>query len=180
MCQTGLAVEQIGKSKDGNSNFDHVTLRARTQEDNCTCLVFIKNQSLFSAQMYIEPYERLQSSAPKESECGLELYLDIYQEETLKTDRKMFPIKCTSGQTSRALSFSRNNVLSFTSKVIDGNITRGYCIDIQRGKFIILFRYNYLQLPLLRTYICKILIEVLRLGQSEIYRILCFSIIVDP
>ncbi|VDI78198.1 Hypothetical predicted protein [Mytilus galloprovincialis] len=132
MCQTGLGIEQIGESKDGNLNFDHVTLRARTQLYNCTCLVFIENQSLFGTQMYIEPYERLQSSAPKESECGLELYLDNYQEETLQTGRKMSPLRCTSGQTSRALSFLRNNVLSFISKVIDGNFTRGYCIDIQR------------------------------------------------
>ncbi|CAC5366324.1 unnamed protein product [Mytilus coruscus] len=132
MCQAGLAVEQIGESKQGNENLNHVTLRARTQEDNCTCLVFIENQSLSGFLMYIEPYGALQSSAPKEFECGLELYLDFYQEETLQPDRNFVPIKCASGQLSRSLTFLRNSVLSFTSKVSSGNFTRGYCIDIQR------------------------------------------------
>lgn len=136
MCQTGLAIEQIGESQYGTKIYDHVTLRARTQEDNCTCLVFIENQSLDRFQMYFEPYDTLPSSAPKEAECGLELYLDVYQIESLQQSQIEHPIKCTSGQSVRALSFKRNSVFRFTSNVINGNFTRGYCIDIQRGNFI--------------------------------------------
>lgn len=73
MCQTGLAAEQMGESKYGTAQFDHVTLRARTHEDNCICLVFIENQSLHSYQIYVQPYKKLPSSAPKEQYCGLEL-----------------------------------------------------------------------------------------------------------
>ncbi|CAC5366326.1 unnamed protein product [Mytilus coruscus] len=98
MCQAGLAVEQISESNDGNLKFDHVTLRARKQEDNCICLVFIENQSLNSFQIYIQPYEKLQSSAPKEPKCGMELYLEVYDIETLQQNQITDPIKCTSGQ----------------------------------------------------------------------------------
>ncbi|CAG2215917.1 unnamed protein product [Mytilus edulis] len=45
-------------------------------------------------------------------------------------------IGCPPGQTSRSLSFPRNGVLRFTSNVIGGNLTRGYCIDVQRGKMV--------------------------------------------
>lgn len=138
MCQTGSAEEQIGESKDGHQHFDHVTLRASTQEDNCTCMVFIENQSSITFQMYIEPYQTLPSSAPKESGCGLEQYLEFYYMETVQKDLKMVPIKCTSGQSVRALPLYRNSALIFSSKVINGNFTRGYCIDIQRGNFIII------------------------------------------
>ncbi|CAC5418079.1 unnamed protein product [Mytilus coruscus] len=117
MCQAGLAVEQIVKSKQGNVNLDYVTLRAKTQEDNCTCLVFIENQSWSSFQMYIEPYGTLQSSAPKESECGMELYLEFYYMEKVHTDLNMDPIKCTSGQTARAFSLTRNKRVKIYIKI---------------------------------------------------------------
>ncbi|XP_071136642.1 uncharacterized protein [Mytilus edulis] len=132
MCRASFAIEQIGESKYGNENFDHVTLRASSQENNCTCLVFIENQSLETSQMYIQPYRELNSSAPKEAGCGMELYLDFYKMETLQPNQNMFPIGCTSGQTTRSLVFNKNSVLRFTSTVSTGILTTGYCIDIQR------------------------------------------------
>lgn len=138
MCQTGLAIEQIGESKDGNDNFYHAIIHAMIQEDNCTCLIFIENQSLDSLQMYIESYRNLPSSTPTDSECGMELYLDFYYMETIQPVQKMDPIKCISGQAKRSFALNRNSVLRFTSKLIKGNLNRGYCIDIQRGNFIII------------------------------------------
>ncbi|CAC5418070.1 unnamed protein product [Mytilus coruscus] len=130
MCQDGSAIEQLGADKEGNLNFDHVTLRVRTQKDNCTCLVFVENQSLPSIQMYIQPYLHIPNSAPKEEVCGLELYLDLYQID--KKQHDLPPIKCSSGQLSRSISLLKNSVLRFTSRIVDGNFTRGYCIDVQR------------------------------------------------
>ncbi|XP_052089174.1 uncharacterized protein LOC127725893 [Mytilus californianus] len=132
MCQGGYAIENIGESKDGYVIY-HVTLRVRTQEDNCICLVFVENQSQKNLQTTIEPYMTLNSTSasPKKKECGLELNLELYQMDIKQND--LDKIGCTSGQTSRSLSFPRNGVLRFTSNVIDGNLTRGYCIDVQRG-----------------------------------------------
>ncbi|CAG2229855.1 unnamed protein product [Mytilus edulis] len=45
-------------------------------------------------------------------------------------ESKLDNFGCTSGP--RSLSFPQNGVLRFTSKVIGGNLTRGYCIDVQR------------------------------------------------
>lgn len=92
--------------------------------------------------MVIEPYPMLPISAPKESECGLELYLEFYYMETEQQNLKMNPIQCTSGQLVRALPLCRNSVLIFSSKVINGNFTRRYCIDIQRGNFIIIVLFS--------------------------------------
>ncbi|CAC5418082.1 unnamed protein product [Mytilus coruscus] len=133
MCQSGYAIENIGESKEGDVIY-YVTLRARTQEDNCTCQVFVENQSQVNLQTTIKPYMTLNSTSasPKGEACGLELNLVLYQMNNIQTN--MDNIGCTSGP--RSLSFPKNGVLRFTSKVIGGNLTRGYCIDVQRGHVV--------------------------------------------
>lgn len=127
MCQVGYAIENVSESKEGNA-ISYVTLRALKQEDNCTCLFFFENQSKGNLQTTIKPYST--SSSPTGAACGLELNLFLYQMTNIQT--KLDNIGCTSGP--RSLSFPQNGVLRFTSKVIGGNLTRGYCIDVQRGK----------------------------------------------
>lgn len=137
MCQGGYAIETIGESKDGYDIY-HVTLRVRTQEDNCICLVFVENEGKGNLQTTIEPFMALNSTSAstKKEECGLELNLGVYNMNTKL--HNLDKIGCISGQTSRSLSFPRNGVLRITSNVIRGNLTRGYCIDVQRGELVVL------------------------------------------
>ncbi|CAC5418072.1 unnamed protein product [Mytilus coruscus] len=130
MCISGSAIEDIDVNKDGNENYDSVTLRAKIQKDNCICLVFVENQSLESNQMYIEPYLKLQGSAPSAQECGLDLLFDFYH---MERGQQVIPdIKCNSGKTGSAISLLKSSVMRFTSKKVSGNFTTGYCISIHR------------------------------------------------
>lgn len=142
MCISGSAIENIDVNKDGNENYDRVTLRARIQKDNCTCLIFIENQSLGSNQMYIEPYLKLLGSTPSAQECGLHLLFDFYHIE--RGQQVMIPdIKCNSGKSGSAIPLLKNSVMRFTSQKVSGNFTTGYCINIRRGNLLSVYKNSY-------------------------------------
>ncbi|CAC5418055.1 unnamed protein product [Mytilus coruscus] len=129
MCEIGSAVENID---DGNNNADTVVLSLMENRNNCSCYVNVENMNS-NTILYIKPYNDLPASAPKEQLCGMIIDLfRIYPNQNSQHISET-PIGCNSGQIQRSVTLTReNNKLEFISKIVTGNFTRGYCIQIIR------------------------------------------------
>ncbi|XP_052088232.1 uncharacterized protein LOC127725339 isoform X2 [Mytilus californianus] len=123
MCQTTTSVED---DKDGNANFDSVFLSLTERSHNCSCFLSVKNLKTF-----VNLYIRRLNNLTGQSLCGMEI--EIYQrrrQEFILLNRT--PTRCDSKETTISLSLIRNEYIQFTSRVVDGNFSSGYCIQISR------------------------------------------------
>lgn len=129
MCTDGHAVED---SNDGNDQIDSVVVRVMKQKANCTCRVSLKNiTGGYTVQM--KKYLDLSSSAPLIENCGLAIIVDF--PEVTGIISNLGTIQCTSGTKKRVIGLEQNGVIELKSKIIDGDFTKGYCIQIYRGMF---------------------------------------------
>lgn len=126
MCQGKKTVME--DEQDGSENVDSVFLSLMKQENNCSCNVTVKDLTT-SAKIN---FKRINFS--EQPYCGMEI--DVYQirqneNETVPTND--MPTKCNSTKHTQSLSLIKNEYLRFTSRVVDGNFSTGYCIQIERG-----------------------------------------------
>lgn len=122
MCQSTKVVDE---HEYGNATVDGVFLSLKEQENNCACSVSVKNTNSF-VTLFIK---RL-NNFTEQSLCGMEI--DIYYirpNETVLTTI----INCSSTAHTKVLSLLNNEHLQFTSRVIVGQFSVGYCIQILRG-----------------------------------------------
>ena len=124
MCQQNEAVED---AEYGNDSVDSVVVRIMTHKDNCICLVTIDNQNNNNI-LYIAKYNNLNSAVPTVSNCGLEIDLDYPSRE-----KPIESISCSNTTLPLWFPLVQNGVLNLTSKIIEGNFSSGYCLQISRG-----------------------------------------------
>ena len=128
MCKSSFATEHPDHS--GSYVVDSVALRIMIQQENCICRVTIDNQ-IELLSIGLRKFDGLTSSAPVESECGLAV--DINYIPDMSTRNVIASIECIDNVDFRSISFYQSTVLQFKSRIINGNLTRGYCMMIQRG-----------------------------------------------
>ena len=124
MCKDTTAIED---PHFGSEAVDSEVMRVITQEDNCVCNVTYQNENV---RIVIRKYDKLTQSSPVYYQCGLHLYMELLNQSTLI---QIEPIKCTTGLEPRLFALERGGILQLTSKVTEGEFTRGYCIQISRG-----------------------------------------------
>lgn len=128
MCNSSFAKEKFG---NGAEYLESVVLRAMVDRGGCTCDVTIENY-IIKTGIFIEKYKNMSAVAPENNVCGLALDIKMLNDESVSN-----PIECTHGVDRRRFSIVRNGALRFTSRIIQGNFTRGYCIHIIRGLYTI-------------------------------------------
>lgn len=131
MC-TDDSVEE--DSADGGRVVDSVLLRIAKQQNNCTCHVNLQS-SRTNYTIYMSKYNGLSNSAPELHNCGLAV--DVDYEDTSDTTRSLQSIECTSGTGVRAIDLGGNDLI-LKSRIILGDFTRGYCMQIYRGTLLIM------------------------------------------
>jgi hypothetical protein len=128
MCKSSFANED--NTNNGSFTVDRVVLRIMIQ-DNCVCRVTIDNQ-IGPVSIGLRTYDGLSSSSPEAYGCGLTV--DITHISDMSTGNIIDPIECIDNGTFRSIPLLQNETLQFKSSIINGNFTRGYCMQIQRGK----------------------------------------------
>lgn len=129
MCTADHAVEN---SEDGRNLKDSVIVRVVKQKAHCTCLVSLTNiTGNYSVQM--KRYRGWKNSVPSTPNCGLAIDVDYPEVTGLK--RNVEPIQCTDGSDKREMVLENNGVIELKSRIIGGNFTEGYCMQIFRGMF---------------------------------------------
>lgn len=124
MCQTTARVED---DQDGNIYFDSVFLSLIQQEDNCSCTVSVKNTHSF-VNLFIKRLDNL----TEQPLCGMEI--DIYFVSPQVNDLFYQSLtRCDNKETTISLSILENEYIQFITRVVDGNFSNGYCIQITRG-----------------------------------------------
>ncbi|VDI25836.1 Hypothetical predicted protein [Mytilus galloprovincialis] len=126
MCTTDFATEE---STNGGIKTDSVALRVMTQQNGCTCEVSLQNQ-YNTHVIYMRRYDNLKSAGPEEEACGLAIQI-VYTIPNNVPENKD-SIECTKGINSRSFSLSKNGLLNLRSKIVGGNFSRGYCIQVYR------------------------------------------------
>ncbi|XP_076079169.1 uncharacterized protein LOC143049401 [Mytilus galloprovincialis] len=94
----------------------------------CTCDVYIERH-IVTTELLIEKYKNISGAAPENNLCGLSIDIEMLNDESVSN-----PIECTNGVDRRQFSLVKNGALRFTSRIVQGNFTRGYCIIINRDK----------------------------------------------
>jgi hypothetical protein len=74
----------------------------------------------------------LTASAPEKADCGLAV--DITHIPDMSTGNVLAPIECLVNDTLRHIPLFQKSYLQFTSRIINGDFIRGFCIRIIRGK----------------------------------------------
>ena len=137
MCKTGFVTKD---QQSGSDIVDSVALRILIQQDNCICRVTIDNQ-IQTVYTGLKKYGGLSLSAPQKGECGLAV--DIHYIPNISTGNQTDAIECTKNVDHRNIPLYQNTTLQFKSIIINGTFTRGYCMQIQRGKEALEHPYNY-------------------------------------
>lgn len=125
MCQATTAFEN---DEDGNDNFDSVFFSLTEQDNNCYCNVSLKNIEN-PVNLIINRLNNLTGH----SLCGMEI--DILQVRSQQdiVPLEQIPTRCDSKENTIRLSLVYDEYLSFTSRVVGGIFSVGYCIQIIRG-----------------------------------------------
>ena len=129
MCKSSSATEE---TSSGGSKVESVVLRIMTQQDDCICRVTLDNQQNKLVVVGLRKYDGLQSSAPVTVDCGLAV--DINHIPDMSTGNVIAPIECPVNHTLRHTPLFQKSYLQFTSRIINGDFIRGFCIQIIRGK----------------------------------------------
>ena len=127
MCKSSSATEE---TSSGSFKVDRVVLRIMTQQDSCICRVKKTNQ-ITPISLALSKYGDHAASAPETSECGLAV--DINHIPNICTGTIIDPINCIANVNYRTIPLLQNSTLQFKSRIINGNFTRGYCMQILRG-----------------------------------------------
>lgn len=130
MCTNDFANED---PQNKGTTIDSVALRVMTQQDGCTCEVSLQNQFRVYS-IFVRRYDLLTSAAPELKACGLAIDIDFTSPQHLPGSKAS--IECTQGTNSRSVSLSQNEVLYFKSRIIVGNFSRGYCLQIHRRRYL--------------------------------------------
>lgn len=125
MCQSTTAVED---DQDGNAYFDSVFLSLTEQANNCSCTVSVKNASGF-VNLHIQRLNTLN----EQPLCGMEIDILHVRRPFEFYFLNRSPTRCDSREESIYLTLLGDEYLQFTSRVLDGNFSNGYCIQITRG-----------------------------------------------
>ncbi|CAG2217700.1 unnamed protein product [Mytilus edulis] len=129
MCTTDYATED---NSNGGTTVDSVVLRVMTQQDGCTCEVTLQNQNAKFYTLQMRKYDLAQPAAPDFEECGLAIDIEYIIPNNLEETKE--PVECTKGTADRFISLSKNETLHFRSRIIGGNFSIGYCMQIYRPK----------------------------------------------
>ena len=60
--------------------------------------------------------------------------VDIAHIPEMSTGNVIAPVECRDNVNYRTIPLLQNGTLQFKSRIINGNFTRGYCMQISRGK----------------------------------------------
>lgn len=112
---------------NGGDSLDSVVLRAMIHRGGCTCDIEIENP-IVTTEVFVEKYKKMSAAAPDNNSCGLAIDIEMVNDEPVNN-----PIECTNGVDRRPFFIEKNGVLRFTSRIIPGNFTQGYCVHIVRG-----------------------------------------------
>lgn len=128
MCTTDYATEV---DTNGGTTVDSVALRVMTQQDGCECEVTLQNQKTIHT-IYMRKYDLNTNASPEKAACGLSIDIDYNIPNNLPENKN--PVECIEGTQPRSISLTTNGILHLRSRVINGTFTRGYCMQIFRGK----------------------------------------------
>ncbi|XP_076079319.1 uncharacterized protein LOC143049603 [Mytilus galloprovincialis] len=126
MCTNDFAKEE---PSNGGTTTDSVALRVMTKQDGCTCEVSLQNQYMIYT-LYMRRYDLQTRAAPEGEACGLVIDIDYTIPDTYQANKDS--IECMQGTNVRSVSLLQNGVLKLSSRIIGGNFSRGYCIQIYR------------------------------------------------
>ncbi|XP_071137453.1 uncharacterized protein [Mytilus edulis] len=126
MCTNDFAKEE---PSNGGTTTDSVALRVMTKQDGCTCEVSLQNQYMIYT-LYMRRYDLQTRAAPEGEACGLAIDIDYTIPDTYQANKDS--IECMQGTNVRSVSLLQNGVLKLSSRIIGGNFSRGYCIQIYR------------------------------------------------
>ncbi|CAC5366885.1 unnamed protein product [Mytilus coruscus] len=129
MCTDDSAIED---NNDGTKHVDSVLLRITKQQNNCICHVSLQNNAT-DYTIYMSKYDGQSNAAPEQQNCGLAVDVDYV--DTSDTTRSLQSIQCTSGTSIRSIALGANE-LKLKSRIIAGDFTRGYCMQIYRNESI--------------------------------------------
>ncbi|VDH97311.1 Hypothetical predicted protein [Mytilus galloprovincialis] len=135
MCTDDSAIED---SVDGSKTVDSVLLRITKQKNNCICYVSLQNAAT-NYKIYMSKYDLLSNSAPEQSNCGLAVDVDYV--DTSDITRSLQSINCTHGTGVRSIALGGNELI-FKSRIIPGDFSRGYCMQIYRNQAIFICKMN--------------------------------------
>lgn len=127
MCTDNYVVEDI---IDGGNSVDSVVLRISKQQNNCICHVNLQ-KTVTNYTIFMTKYHGYSGSSPHLQNCGL--VIDVEYVDASGTPRPLPSIECTIGTNMRSITLGGSTLL-FKSRIIDGNFTRGYCMEIFRSK----------------------------------------------
>ncbi|CAC5366900.1 unnamed protein product [Mytilus coruscus] len=137
MC-TDASVEE--SSHYGSKRVDSVLLRITKHQNNCICHVTLP-KTVTNFTIYMSKHDLMQSAAPEIQNCGLAV--DVENVDISNTSRSLPPIECTSGTDVRSIVLGGNG-LRLKSRIINGNFSRGYCMQIYRNEAIYTCNMNNL------------------------------------
>ena len=123
------------ETQSGGYKVNSVVLRIVMQQNNCICRVTLDNQKQNPVVVGLRKSEGLQSSAPEKAVCRTPV--DIHHIPDMSTGSVIAPIECLVNNTLRHTSLFQKSYLQFTSRIFNGNFTRGFCIRIIRGKALL-------------------------------------------
>jgi hypothetical protein len=126
MCKESSAVEE---NISGTLSNDSVVLRINTQQDHCICQLTLLNQTK-DETLIVRKQDGCVGASPINDACGLAV--DIHHIPT-GNHTVIDPIQCTQPNSTTEITLVKNGTLKFESRQIDGNFTRGYCMEILRG-----------------------------------------------
>jgi len=129
MCKESSAVEE---SISGTLSNDSVVLRIITHQDHCICHLTLLNQ-MEDETLMLRKHGGSKNAAPINDACGLAV--DIHHIPT-GNQKTIDPIHCTKPNRTVKITLVKNGRLQLQSRQIDGNFTRGYCMQILRRKKI--------------------------------------------
>ncbi|VDI22053.1 Hypothetical predicted protein [Mytilus galloprovincialis] len=135
ICTDDSAIED---SVDESKAVDSVLLRITKHQNNCICHVTLHNNAT-DYTMYMSKYEGQSNAAPEQHNCGLAV--DVEYVDNSDTIRSLQPIECTNGTSMRSIELESSE-LKLKSRIIDGDFTRGYCMQISRNQVIYTCKMN--------------------------------------
>ncbi|XP_052088021.1 uncharacterized protein LOC127725204 isoform X2 [Mytilus californianus] len=129
MCSDDSVVED---SVYGTKVVDSVLLRITKQQNNCICHVSLQN-TFTNYTIYMSKYDGQPNAAPEQQKCGLAVDVDYV--DTSDTTRSLQSIECNSGTSIRSIALGGNE-LKLKSRILAGDFTRGYCMQIFKNQAI--------------------------------------------
>ncbi|XP_052088229.1 uncharacterized protein LOC127725338 [Mytilus californianus] len=117
MCQSTA----VKNDKYSNSIF----LSLIEQENNCSCIVSVKN-----AKNHVDLSIKRLNNLTEQLSCGIEIDIYFIRPNQINLLDQL-ATKCTSEENTKRLSILDIEYLQFISRVVDGNFSNGYCIQIE-------------------------------------------------